>query len=296
VTKPTILGAGSCVIEILLDGVRALSSNEERFDFIMSLDAPTGRERIPDDALAACELVIEEASPWKRQHALSDEERDKLPSTCEVLRVPTIHFNSLWPLMIADPRNTPDPPDAPWGRLPFPMGDRLALSVMNGSKDTRERLSAYWTTDLHSVVNVGRNHELELTDMFAREVGCDIQIAAYVAANFKQRRLFYMHHHPTPELITFALIQILSKQPVRRIMNRPLTAVITDAPNWIAERRPFPGADAPIHPAVAKFFDLSWYRDDMTYHWLGVDYTFEDWIAFYINYEPSVQQNTAEDK
>jgi hypothetical protein len=286
VSKPVILAAGSCLIHILGQGFHALCGNGERFDFVTSQDAPGGRPPVPGDVLARCVAVIEEASPWKKYHALSEDERSNLPGSCAAVRVPTIHFNSLWPLMVRDPRNVPEP-DAPWGKLPFAFGDRLALAIRRTVDDPNRRLAAYFEADLHRSVNVKRNHELELSDMFAREGGCDVRIAAYVAANFRRRRLFYTHHHPTPELMTYALVQVLANPTVAGLFERSRTDAIDDAPAWVLERNPLFGEEAPIHPDVARFFNLEWYGDDMTYRWLDQSFTFERWIDFYLRYEPA---------
>lgn len=287
-SKPVILGAGSCLLANLHAGIRELSADgDERYEFVMSNTSTGDRRRATDDQLTRCELVIEEASPWKRHRTLSDEESAKLPEGCKFLRVPTIHFNSLWPLLVSDPRNVPQP-GHPWGLLPFCVGDRLALRVRDTVADPDQWFTAYFETDINSVVNVKRNHELELADMFARETGCDVQIAAYVANNFRRRRLFETHHHPAPELMAFALIQVLSKPEVQHILGRPFTQAVDEAPAWVERRAfyPFDG-DSPIHPAVARYFGLEWYRDDFKYQWRnGGRYTFHEWIAFYLHYQP----------
>jgi hypothetical protein len=293
-SKPVVLAAGSCLIDILGEGFKALCGSEDRFEFVATKNDPNGRVPVSEDVLARCVLVIEEASPWKKYHALSDEERGALSASCATVRVPTIHFNSLWPLMVRDPRNTPEP-NLPWGKIPFAFGDRLALHIRRN--EPRERwISAYRAADPAQLVNVKRNHELELGDMFARERGCDVQIASYVAANFRRRRLFYTHHHPTPELMTFALVQVLASPAVAHLFDQPVTAAVDEAPGWIAIRNPLFGEEAPIHPAVARFFDLEWYRDDLAYRWLGRMFSFDEWTDFNLHYEPTLtpEANTAE--
>ncbi len=281
---PVVLGAGSCVIELLLEGLAALSGSFDRFDFIASRDETTGRQSVSDDVLSRCVLLVEEASPWKSYHALSESEQRLLPENCPTIRVPTIHFNSLWPLMAADPRNAFDPPEAPWGRFPFPRGDRLAISLLGRGGSLSEKLSAYFATDIRSIVNIARNHQLELADMFERERGCDVNVAAYIAANFRSRRLFYTNGHPTPELLTFALIQILSHPAAKPIMSTGLVDSVESAAGWMEERAPFPGDQSPIHPTVAEHFGLSWCGPGTKYEWLGAAYTFQEWIAFYLSY------------
>ena len=285
-TRPIVLGAGSCLIGHFLRGLKELSNNDS-FEFVSSNTAFGDRAPVPDDQLSRCALVIEEASPWKKYRCLSDEEIDKIPASCPTVLVPTIHFNSLWPLLVHDPRNVPEE-GLPWGRFPFSMGDRLALRVRETEPDPNRWLQVYMSTDVSSVVNLKRNHELELYDMFAREEGCDIHIAAYVASNFRRSKLFFTHHHPTAELLTFALTQILAHSAVAPILARERTAAIDGVSAWVERERIGVGEDSPVHPGIAAFFGLQWYRPDATYQWLGQTYTFEEWADYYLHYEPPV--------
>jgi hypothetical protein len=171
--------------------------------------------------------------------------------------------------------------------IPFSRGDRLAQAIMRTETDLEKQVAQYFATDLSKVVNIARNHELELNNMFAREENCYVKVAAYVCANFREKRLFYTHHHPTADLLTFALIQILGHPAIRAIGRKRLPAAIDGVREWVESRHEFVAEAAPIHPAVARHFDLPWYRDDMRYPWQGVDYTFEEWIRFYFSYVPN---------
>jgi Polysaccharide biosynthesis enzyme WcbI len=286
-----IMAAGSCILGHLLEGVRDLYVGTDEFEYVMSPgQAVAGREPLDPAVLSRCRILIEEASPWYRM--LSDEERAQLPETCTQILVPTIHFNSLWPLMATDPRSVPLP-HAPWGMIPFSRGDRLAQHIMKTESDPERRLQAYFSTDISKVVNIARNHELEVNNMFTREENCYVRIAAYVCANFRERRLFYTHHHPTPDLLSFALLQVLGHPAVRAVGRKRFSSVIDAVPDWVASRHAFVGEAAPIHPAVARHFALPWYREDMVYPWQGVDYTFEEWVAFYFAYEPPAAEAAA---
>lgn len=284
--KPVILAAGSCIVENLMIGVRDLSVGSEYFEFVMSLGAATGG-RLPLSAsvLSRCRLLIEEASPWVRM--LSEDERSQLPGDCKQILVPTIHFNSLWPLMAIDPRNAAEP-NFPFGRIPFDRGDRLALDIMRRETDPAKRVATYFGTDLSSVVDIGRHHALELENMFALERNCDVRMAAYIATNFRETRLFHTHHHPGPEVMTFALMQLLAHPAILECTSKPLATALAGLPAWAeVVRANFEIETAPIHPTVAEFFDLAWYRDDMTFRSRDREFTFKEWIEFYFAYEPA---------
>ncbi len=250
----------------------------------MSQSSPDGRTPVDREVLSRCSLLIVEASPWKKYHALTDAEQLHLPASCRTVRVPTIHFNSLWPLMTTDPRNVPDPPRAPWGLFPFAIADRLALNIIRAIENPGDRLASYLAVDINFVVNIGRNHEIEASDMISRERDCDIQVADYVIANFRRRRLFYMFHHPTEEFMTFIVMQLLSLAAVGATVGGAGQADPSVVQRWMSRKRPFYG-QAPIHPAVAEHFELEWYDPDTKYQWLGGPYTFNEWTEFYLNYD-----------
>ena len=204
-----IVGAGSCIIEAVLKHFRSIPGLDERAELHLSQILPGGRSPVPADLLARTGILIEEAAPWQGSGTLTAEERAGLPSSCTTITVPTLHFNSLWPLMVEDPRNVPEP-GAPYGRIPFGMGDRLALKVMQSVADPAARRAAYEATDLATVVNLARSHELEVRNCFAREQGCDVRVAGYVMSHFREKRLYYTHNHPTGELMYFVLAQLFA--------------------------------------------------------------------------------------
>lgn len=283
--KPVIMGAGSCIIGHLLNGVKELSIGDDSFEFYMSRgQSSDGRPPIEKGLLERCTLLIEEASPWYRM--LSDEERNVLPPDCRHVLVPTIHFNSLWPLMVVDPRNVPLP-HIPSGMIPFSRADRLVLEIMRTEPDRSKWVDKYFSTDISTIVNVARNHTLELNNLFMRESNCDVRVAAYIASTFREKRLFYTHHHPGPDLLSFALIQLLSHPAVRELETKSFSAAVEGAFNWVmACQAPFKVEAAPIHPAVARHFNLPWFSSDMTYPWQLKEYTFEEWVRFCFAYDP----------
>jgi capsular polysaccharide biosynthesis protein len=187
--------------------------------------------------------------------------------------------------MAEDPRNVPEP-GAPYGRIPFPMGDRLALKIIQTVPDPAARRAAYDATDLDTVVNLARSHELAVRNCFAREQGCDVRVAAYVMSQFRTRRLFWTHAHPTGELMFFVLAQLFGIAALRSVFGLPYDQLVEGARHWAAESNVFVGEEAPIHPAVAKHFGLTWWRPDQQYVWLGEGRTFDQWIDWYLTYLP----------
>jgi hypothetical protein len=285
-SKPVLIGAGSCIIEALLRQIATVPGIADRVDFHLSQILPGGRAQVPPDVLERGAILIEEAAPWQGSNMLLPEEREHLSANCVTVTVPTMHFNSLWPLMTEDPRNIPQP-DAPWGRIPFTMGDRIGLKVVQTEPDPSKRRALYDATELKSVVNLARSHELEVRNCFAREQGCDVRVAAYVMAHFKEKRLYYTNNHPSGELLYFVLAQLYAVPVIRDLMKLPYDQLVTLAREWADTSNVFHGEEVPIHPAVAKHFGLTWWKPDDIYRLFGEQYTFDSWIDWYLSYDPA---------
>lgn len=282
-----IIGAGACIMQAIMRQFGTIPGIADRADLHLSQTVAGGRPKVAPDLLARCSVLIEEAAPWQGSGTLTAEERALLPAGCATITVPTLHFNSLWPLMTEDPRNKPEP-GAPYGRIPFGMGDRIGLKLVQSEPDPARRRAAYDATALRSVVNLARSHELEIRNCFAREQGCDVRVAAYVMANFREKRLFYTHAHPTGELMYFVLAQLYALPALRDILKLPYDQLITGARVWADTSNVFGGEEAPIHPEVATHFGLGWWQQDMRYSWLDQARTFDQWIDWYLTYTPVV--------
>ena len=283
--KPVIIGAGSCIIEAVLKQFAEVPGLLDKVDFHLSQIVPGGRVPVPPNILARATILIEEAAPWQGSGTLTGEERGLLAETCTTITVPTLHFNSLWPLMTEDPRNQPEP-GAPYGRIPFGMGDRIALKIVQSESDPAKRRALYDAVDLASVANLARSHELEIRNCFAREQGCDVRVAAYVMSHFREKRLYYTHNHPTGTLMYFVLAQLYALPAIRDLVKRPYDQMVTAAQKWAIASNVFGGEEAPVHPKVAAHFGLQWWHPDHRYPWMDQQRNFSDWIDWYLRFVP----------
>ena len=284
--KPVLLGAGSCIIEAILGHFTRTPGVADAVELHLSQTVGGGRPPVDPGLLSRCSIVIEEAAPWQGSGTLTKAERALLPEACTTITVPTLHFNSLWPLMTEDPRNQPEP-GAPYGRIPFGMGDRIALKIVQSEPDPARRRALYDATDWRRTVNLARSHELETRNFFAREQGCDVRVAAYVLAHFRDRRLFYTHAHPTGELMYFVLAQLYALPALRSAIGLPYDTLIQAARLWSETSNVFRGEEAPVHPAVAAHFGLRWWHADLQYAWLNTQRSFDAWITWYLTYVPN---------
>ena len=119
--------------------------------------------------------------------------------------------------------------------------------------------------------------------MLLRETGYDVKVAAMVASRFRDSRLYYVHHHPTGELFNYMLCQILISEKFRSVHNKGLTSLIDGVGRWSVESRVFTDEQMPINPDVARFFNLSWWHPDMRYRMIGREWTYDEWMEYYMS-------------
>lgn len=288
--KPTIVCIGSCIINDIARGLNAIPGLGDHVEVHKSQTQyrVAGLDALSPDVLKRCRVLIEEAESWAGASIVSDQERALMPADVTTILIPALRFNSLWPLIGADPRNVPVP-EAEFGMLPLALGDRLAIKIVEEVADPGARVAAYNAENPLDFVNVGRLHELDLLDMFKREQGADVKVAGFIASYFRDIRLYYTHVHPTGSLLSFVLSQIVMHPLMRELIPIGLAGMFAAIDHWRRTSGVFEGEDAPIHPKVAEYFGLKWYSPDLKYRWLECSYTFEEWIQFYLSYEPPAQ-------
>jgi hypothetical protein len=289
--RPAVIGAGTCIMESIIGHLKGVPGLADKADLHLSQATGGGRPPISPELLGRARILIEESAPWQGSATLTPAERSHLPADCTTITVPGLYFNSLWPLMVEDPRNQPEP-KALYGRLPFGMGDRLALKLVQ-TLPLGERRGAYDAIDVLKQVNLPRSHELEMRNSFQREAGCDVRVAAFVMANFREKRLFFTNGHPTGELMYFVLAQLLAIPALRDLIKLPYDQLIVAARHWADTSGVFKGEEAPIHPAVAAYFGLKWWTPELRYAWLGETRNFSEWMDFYLSYQPPGAEQAA---
>ena len=287
-SKRTIVSVGSCVTGHLLEALAIFPGLTEQYELHASTEGASGRLPVQKSVLGRCTLLIEQDYPLGSAALFSDTERTALPGDCTTLRVPLVGFNSLWPFVCVDPRNAPSA-EYPWGRRPVPFNDRLALKILESPLDPEKRVAAYHAIDINSIVDLGRFHEIQAEQMIESERNCDVRIASYILTHFRQKRLFFTHHHPSPALVLYILAQLFAHPLFAPFRPGTVESMLRTLSAWLLQRHPFVGEEAPINPQVARFFELTWWFPDLVYHLQGRAFTFDEWLADYMT-EPLLSQ------
>lgn len=282
-TKPVILAVGTCVSEKSLQGLQAQPELAQAFEFAFFNHNSSDRTEDPisPDLLSRTVLSIQDIGPWQAETLLNEAERLHLNPDAVQISLPALHFNSMWPLLSTDPRNKPLP-ELRWGRYPNPWTDRLALEMVETYPTVEERVAAYLAKDVTQIMNLDRFHEMQLVNMAMREEGYDVKVGAYLAARFRDERLFFVHHHPSSRMFSYMLSQILMSPKFRHVYRKNLGSLTRNLTEWCEVAQIFADEQLPLHPQVARALDLRWWSEDMAYRLSGRDWTFLEWITYYM--------------
>jgi hypothetical protein len=248
--KPTLLVYGNCQADVMSNWASRLPEIVQRYRVIYH--ASFGNPESPSPAdLAACVLFWEQVAPWTKF-----ELRDQLPPDVTTVRFPPCDFTSVWPLAVADSLVKPDPPKYPHGR--YPVGNRLITELTDKAAGDSDLLSAYRATDILAYTDFGRFHELTVSRMKAREANADVKVADWLLANFRKKRLHWLHYHPTGALLEVVILGLLEKTPgylLGSASERQKSLALL--PELIREE-PLGVHRMPIETAVAETLGIEW--------------------------------------
>lgn len=207
--------------------------------------------------------------------------RRMLPADCDVRRFPLPRMGALWPFLGADPRLVPEPGLYRGGRYPF--GDRIGASLAYlQMPDDIVQLSYQSMTekeipDLDALLAADRAtwRQLDATH--------DVKVADFIVENFRRYRLFFAPPFPSGELLRHMVVQLVAGSPIEAMcdpakLRRELDFLLT---GYIGRRQ-----ELPIHPHVAQWFGLAWWRPGMRYRWHSNHWTFEEYALRYIRWTP----------
>ncbi len=279
-SRPAVVFLGSCVLGPVQDAFASVPSITTRFDIDGIIH---GRPPMDPYVLARASAIILQDGMLAKAF-LSGETQGgfRVREDACVIRVPNLTLAALWPLIRFDPRDRREVLSA----YRLPQTDRLALDIMRRTSDPGERRARYFATDIRSVVDLDRLHEMHVAQMRESERTCDVKLADSILERFQKERLFYVTHHPTSVLLVTLAQRILRHPSFSALVGE---ASVREADTLVAESilrcEPFGHEEVPIHPQVARHFGLEWWRPDLTYRLDGRDLTFESWIDWYMSEE-----------
>lgn len=223
----------------------------------------------PDDAalqesVILCEQQLGKPFPYK------------LKKDVRRVRFPALEFGLLWPLQCANPFDAPDPPSYPFGR--FPYGDSFIVNCIQRGLPA-EAIALYyspavWPATWPNLDKLFRSESARLSALDARN---DVKIGSFILKYFRKKFLFCAPKNPSNNLLAELIYRLLHAcfgpdQPAER-------ADIEEQLSTFGPGQLLGTLSVPIHPLVAKHFNLDWYQTDDYYAYFGRELTYDQYFS-----------------
>jgi hypothetical protein len=271
-SKPTLVIYANCQGGWLVDKLGQIPwiKNKYSLVYVPSFDAPSFRDReLGSEVYKNCGLLLHQVASYIPDLPFEEQ----LPATCRRFKFPVLWMKLLWPLNAKDPRNQPTPAFQ-FGKYPY--GDRLIIELLNKGLSSEQVYQEYMDTDLKKMIELDRWYEICMDDLRAIDSVADMQLVAEIERTFTNTRLFVSIDHSTDYL-----------------MNRIIQRVIEFEFGLSADTIPLPLStgegmgeeEIPIHPALIEHYQLKWVAKDMKYHYKGYDFTYDEYLRHYIDFE-----------
>jgi len=278
--KPSLIMYGNCQAGVFADCFKGFQTPTVQWDtfYVMNFVHPSEpQQRIPDEALARCALVLEQLDTG---HSLPDWLRERLPVSAKTIRFAPLDFNLYWPFNFNDPRNVSEPPDYPFGR--FPYGDRIVVELLREGLSGQALWQEYQARSVARLPDPHRLRDIESQRLVARDAAADIMVADLVLTNYQKVPLFWTINHPTGWLLGRVLARLLgaAREPLGLAEDLEPRAI-----QFFSSWEPFGHQHQPIHPEHARRLELAWWTPDRKYRYFdGSHLSFEEYMLRYINF------------
>jgi len=202
---------------------------------------------------------------------------DMYNSGARIIEFPTITFNSLWPYgggghIMNHPRHF-----WPCGPYDYNMGDTYLNKLISAGVPPEEAADQYIHMDIAKVAHLDRVHEIVIERQRALDEKAGMHFADEVAAHFRDEFIFLNHNRLNIRLCSSLTTKVFARLGVDSGVIENIIA------HW--KRTPFEQAEVPIHPGVAKHFNLSYgHKGHKFYYHTGEQLTFEEFVYRYASF------------
>lgn len=270
--KPTLIVSGNCQARFLARVLEANPEVADRYRVIYFRAFRKGdTDTIAREDLESCAVLFEQIA----HQAPELPNKDQLPADCQVFRFPILFLNSLWPQAIDDPRNEASKSKAHPAGL-WPYGDRFVLKLMDQGLTPDALIEPYLRWNLPEKIDLERFHHINWAKAKELDRRAEIRLGRYVNENFRKERLFVTRNHPSLEMLTV-------------VRDKAFEALNLSGPYNDADIEPAAGgmynSFVPVHPSVARFFELEWWSPDALYRTHGDDLPIREYIRRYAAFE-----------
>jgi tetratricopeptide (TPR) repeat protein len=281
--RKVVVVYGNCQAAFVAQILNHVPSFAERFQFIhVSNETLSGKEAATLPSAVDDAAILWEQHDEREDLAIRAEVRRRVPARCPVVTYPSMNVLSLWPFAWSDSRNEPEP-GFPWGR--YPWGDRIGQEVANTNGSAGDAFNKYMKLSMLKMPDVETLIARDRDLAERRDGACDVKMADFVFAHFKDEHLFWTWGHVS-SLVTGELVRRLCERSKTRL--GPLTPDFEFELNRVCELFPGIGEEQlPIHPEVARRLQLKFCRPDTKYSWFNKRWTFKEYMTRYISFDKS---------
>lgn len=181
---------------------------------------------------------------------------------------PHVQFSLLWPLTAVNP----------FDAKRFPYGDSFLISAAKQGVDADEiariYLSGAWSGNWPSLDKVFQTESVRLSSLDAKN---DVKIGSYILKHFKRERLFWTVNSPSNRLLAELAYRVLhlalgqaavpSREEIAGIV---FEMGVVDLLGSYA---------VPVHPFVARHFNLEWRETDEGAVVFGEHMSYEEYVT-----------------
>lgn len=230
------------------------------------------REPLPDNLLRTATLFLYQNLTAKWEELASARVLAKLPDSARRLCIPNPFFKGYWPFWLGA--------GADKG---IGFCDEFLEHMLDLELDAPAMLHIY----LHKPLAAKYDLTARLYDSWGieaqREALCDVKTLPFVQAHWREERLFTTINHPTPRLLRFIADGILQALGLPALTDDNMQqAGLIHAHALLCDPSPEDVFELPIHPQVAKFFNLSFCDEKTRYTLYDKRLCFAEYAAAYL--------------
>jgi tetratricopeptide (TPR) repeat protein len=220
------------------------------------------------------DLLVEQVFDWQQKGSID-------PTFAHIRRAkfPLVAARFLWPFAGgAHVQNTPLLPELRDGPYPWEQGDAWLNAQIVAGAGPDAAVESYLALDVRSVHNLDRIFQLDVHAQRTRDKAADIEMGSIICSEFRRIRLFNSPHHPN-----LPLLKLLATAVFRSIS---ADEVGIQRMNRYVRENPLSDDSLPIHPAVARHFELE-YGDENHRYPFHADgpFTFAEYSSRYMRYD-----------
>lgn len=263
--KELLIIHANCQGEILLQLLESHKQIAETYE--CRLYTNYIREPVPLDDLSRCSVFLYQHLGKNWGELASETLLRHLNKKSSALCIPSYYWPMCWPLQQHVGH--------------YVLRDRLLEDLWARSLSREEFVHLATTSsllkfyDIHQIVDTSLAHEKK------KEAKTSFPYLDRILADHEQQALFYTFNHPGQEIMLFTANEILDRLGYDRLHG-------TDLP----ELEPYYTAlELPVHPGVAKAFNLSWCGPNSIYNVYGHQVTYAQFAWLYAEYRSSGMRN-----